>query len=814
MQSLHLSSQAVLSEQRRNWFVSEMYKERSSFTNDKDLTLFAGTWNVNGRSPDSTSDLSPWLLPDSTASKPLDVYMISLQEIQVLTGVDAVRSDSSRATAWRKAIHATLGSDYDRVAERQLVGILVLVFIRKNHSPYLSNVQISYAATGFLNAVGNKGGVAARFLLYDRTIACVACHLAAHTANVERRTQDFRDVVRKAVFLPVTNDLDEGPSLQNTSGSKSFPQGTSSALIQPNSAAAVPDALRFSEVAAGTAAWLGSFTTAFSDISAGADTTILNDPNAIKVLDHDIVFWLGDLNYRIEGEVEDVLTWIKNRDWSKLYSADQLQYQMRNNKIFYGFCEGPLRFPPTYKYERFSNEYAADENGEMKRVPAYTDRILWRLGTNDDDPKGMPNLRLQKYTSATSVFSSDHRPVSATFLMTFGVEDVSRRKTVEENINRELDRRQANIKPSLQFSPSSVDLGDVFFDQECSRHIIIRNHGSISSFFSIATSEPPLWLFFDFARWQNIELPPGKSVTVPIRVAVDEKDGIANYVTSNGCSLETTLDLSAEPGNLKKTFQIRGRYVPTVLGLSLEMLSMSAEPIMSLRASRNDDRDNFYSRPSRNTENENQDGPGVVPFSIPKELWLLVDGLMAVHEGSSEPLFWFFPNMFLKRGEETEVQRALSLIDRGQKIPEDITGYAIGTCLLRVLQYLDDPVIPNYAYKRAIEAGFSQDEDVVCGLIDLLPPLNRNVFWYLIGFLCELPVVQDGEERGRDIAMEFGKVLIRSNAVVRNREEQSKEAFVHTAMQRVLASPSPRHSVIIDLANPESHPRAHQRIRK
>ena len=43
--------------------------------------------------------------------------------------------------------------------------------------------------------------------------------------------------------------------------------------------------------------------------------------------------------------------------------------------MFRGYNEGEIAFAPTYKYDLFSEDY---DTSEKMRIPAWTDRILWR----------------------------------------------------------------------------------------------------------------------------------------------------------------------------------------------------------------------------------------------------------------------------------------------------------------------------------------------------------------------------------------------------------------------------------------------------
>lgn len=46
-----------------------------------------------------------------------------------------------------------------------------------------------------------------------------------------------------------------------------------------------------------------------------------------------------------------------------------------SDKVFRAFFEGKIAFPPTYKYDLFSDDY---DTSEKMRNPAWTDRVLWR----------------------------------------------------------------------------------------------------------------------------------------------------------------------------------------------------------------------------------------------------------------------------------------------------------------------------------------------------------------------------------------------------------------------------------------------------
>ncbi|XP_061071740.1 inositol polyphosphate 5-phosphatase K-like isoform X1 [Conger conger] len=150
------------------------------------------------------------------------------------------------------------------------------------------------------------------------------------------------------------------------------------------------------------------------------------------VLDHNVVFWFGDLNFRIEGyDTHVVKSAIDNNTLSFLWERDQLNMVKHSARILEGFMEGPLQFPPTYKFDVGTHTY---DTSAKKRKPAWTDRILWRLRAAAS-PGPSHNAALQRgltswlsagvkvtqhaYRSHMGFTISDHKPVSAHFSLQF-----------------------------------------------------------------------------------------------------------------------------------------------------------------------------------------------------------------------------------------------------------------------------------------------------------------------------------------------------------------------------------------------------------
>nr|XP_034954889.1 phosphatidylinositol 4,5-bisphosphate 5-phosphatase A isoform X2 [Zootoca vivipara] len=157
-------------------------------------------------------------------------------------------------------------------------------------------------------------------------------------------------------------------------------------------------------------------------------TTILQmqqfeGPSASGILDHDIVFWFGDLNFRIESlDIRFVKYAIENNILHQLWEKDQLNIAKNTWPILKGFQEGLLNFPPTFKFDVGTNMY---DTSAKKRKPAWTDRILWKIKGSGAPTHpgrsicGLLSVNQLCYCSHMEYTVSDHKPVVSIFAVKF-----------------------------------------------------------------------------------------------------------------------------------------------------------------------------------------------------------------------------------------------------------------------------------------------------------------------------------------------------------------------------------------------------------
>ncbi|MFT7819309.1 phosphatidylinositol 4,5-bisphosphate 5-phosphatase A-like [Arapaima gigas] len=328
-------------------------QSRASDKGTEDFRVHIVTWNVGSAVP--PDDITP-LLGLSCADGKADMYIIGLQEMN--STINKRLKDVLFTDQWTELCMDTLRPrGYVLVTSERMQGVLLLVFSRYCHLPFLREIHTESTRTGLGGYWGNKGGVSARMTVFGHSLCFLNCHLPAHMQNLSQRVEDFESILQQQQF------------------------------------------------------------------QCGG---------GMGVLDHDLVFWFGDLNFRIEDyDTHVVKSAIDSNRLPMLWEKDQLNMAKQSKPVLRGFEEGLLNFPPTYKFDVGTNTY---DTSAKKRKPAWTDRILWRLrATSSSGPAHPPSVRRgltswlsrglrvtqHTYRSHMGFTISDHKPVSATFSLQF-----------------------------------------------------------------------------------------------------------------------------------------------------------------------------------------------------------------------------------------------------------------------------------------------------------------------------------------------------------------------------------------------------------
>jgi hypothetical protein len=143
----------------------------------------------------------------------------------------------------------------------------------------------------------------------------------------------------------------------------------------------------------------------YRDILKGLANGFSN--NGLSDVHHefDYTFWLGDLNYRIDGISRDeIIAKAGQGDIMTLLKHDQLNEQRGLENCFLEFYEPDITFGPTYRFNRGDRTWSE----EKMREPAFCDRVLYKTL-----PMGV--VRPLAYQPCHDLMTSDHSPIYSTF---------------------------------------------------------------------------------------------------------------------------------------------------------------------------------------------------------------------------------------------------------------------------------------------------------------------------------------------------------------------------------------------------------------
>lgn len=731
------------------WIAKMLRTREAEFTTQRTMAVFVGTWNVNGQEPPAS--LEPWLVVPGLAP---DIYCVGFQELDLSASALMLR-DTSQAPPWQIAIQSTLRAvgDYVLLQKKQLVGILLFVYVRREHLPRVSDVVIDEHAVGIVG-LGNKGGVAIRFAVCDSTFCIVNSHLNAHMENVPRRNQDYHDIRRRLFasggdYCPITpTALESTP----TSGSGSSSGGggagsgnpSSSSSISNNTASTVSFVVNGVDSAAGLGSEQGgpaspAVTAVATAVATAAAATTGGggsgqQPYVGTIFDHDFLFWLGDLNYRIEAPNAEVRAKVQQGDFEALLEADQLRAQIRAGLAFEQFQEAAIRFAPTYKYDQQSTAY---DTSSKARVPAWCDRILWHV----KDPESLAPSSYGRH----ELLTSDHRPVSGVFHVKVKTVVVEKRAQVYQDLLKQLDTMENETMPDVQISQSVLDFGSVCYQQSVTRTVTLTNPGMVLA----------RWLFIPKLDQTSVHKPwlrvaPYSGILIPheaaqIAITIDVDQASVAALNSGDDQLEDVLILHVDKG--KDIFlTLAGTFQRSCFGMSLELLSR-------------------YPGPVRTTQPLPPDTPPEARLAIPKELWRIVDYLYRF--GMEEP------DIFFQSG-SADMAQIRDCLDTGESFSTHAFNvHSMANTLVNFLCGLSEPVIPASLFQRALDVSgtFASCRQLVA---TQLSAVHYNTFYYITSFFREVLTFSPANGLTvQNVAFLLGQCLLRSPAPIKKKDLQS-----------------------------------------
>jgi hypothetical protein len=392
--------------------VGEEMKELLKMNDEdpNDIIVSAVTWNLAEESPtEEDASFLRRFRPSSRNTVPKrlvkpkqvdgsDLVLISAQECE---NIKPRRNEGSRSKEYRRLMIKMLGKEYVPLAIHLLGGIQFGLFCKRSILDDIEHVSIADVTCGIGNVFHNKGAIGAFVQVKARKeghddkstplerraksvrMLFVTSHMAAHVGNHDARDSDFWRIISE---------------LEAQAPAQFLPSTSSSIAVMGN---------REEQL-----------------------STQDRSPGGSRLLDSmDRIFFCGDLNYRLDLPREKVeydvsqirqllpsVTGYKKKNsleatlaqqkriqaYRHLLRHDQLIASIAEGRAFPGFMEGPITFPPTFKYDKQSDDY---DTSSKRRVPAWTDRILFK-------PSG---TRVLEYNSVQNARHSDHRPVYATF---------------------------------------------------------------------------------------------------------------------------------------------------------------------------------------------------------------------------------------------------------------------------------------------------------------------------------------------------------------------------------------------------------------
>ena len=517
----------------KNWFVDELeitdhlaslklHEEAEESGDDADIARRSEEHTKQSERHEDATGSEPG--DDMSEPQEIGLYVLGLQEIVDISSPTQLLNpyvDPAPAQRWKHAVEEALPLGYQPVAEQQLVGLYLLVYASPLVKPSISDVACVHVPTGGIGWTGNKGAVAVRIVLGEATrMLFVDSHLSAgnEIQNLDRRIWDVGQIVSRAKFPAVEDELDPSPRKTETIGDEDFAFWFGDLNFRLDG---IPgdDVRRLLMLhTKGKYGQQQKLSSEINDLAYGDSNSELEAASTITEKSSSSVTLVGEEAHGEDKAPAALSLAPKEHPQSthdptslqstlqSLLSHDQLRGLIQQQRAFHdGWEEGDITFLPTYKYDIGSLDMF--DSSEKMRGPSFCDRILYRTKKRrariekerlaatvqtpqfeeqpagvlfqynpDEDAEPSPaqppsnrltnsicvtsDIELKYYSSHQKITSSDHKPLSALFTVCYSVEDQKRKSNIYWKVARMLDITENEGRPRVTIVSNPIAFTD------------------------------------------------------------------------------------------------------------------------------------------------------------------------------------------------------------------------------------------------------------------------------------------------------------------------------------------------------------------
>ena len=391
--------------------------------NNNSIKLFIGTYNVNALEPSliNTFDLSPFLFPNKlnnyfTENNFPIFYCIGLEETIELNPQNVLLNPKSRSEIWEQRISSELQKkfNYFLLSKKNLVGLLLLFYVKTTELKYITNIQDEILKSGFIG-FGNKGCIFLNFEYKEKKYGFCSCHLPAgqKEKHLINRKDIFNQILSYKIgksetefknndYYFIFGDLNfrtmqfglislKNHIKTNLVDKRAIEFSRNRNSVEKNkSKEKIKDKQRYqSEI---------TFDNKRRKESLNISSFQRNNDNSINI-SHCKSDEILEKNEEINENLMDEITFTKFF-FNEFLRNEELKIFKKTELVQFDIEEGEINFPPTYKYEKNTNSYNIS-----KRVPSWTDRILYK------NNKSLKSL----FYDRIDINLSDHKPIFGFF---------------------------------------------------------------------------------------------------------------------------------------------------------------------------------------------------------------------------------------------------------------------------------------------------------------------------------------------------------------------------------------------------------------